>query len=104
MKYLHNSKGVHIANFIDGQLYSTSGKNIGHYLENENIFIDMHGRYLGEILYDNRLLKNRNSGYRSTNFGNYGNYGNAGNYGNPGNIGSLGTVGGFEDIELEKLK
>jgi hypothetical protein len=25
-------------------LHAPTGKNIGHYLENEKIFIDMHGR------------------------------------------------------------
>ena len=40
----------------------------------------MSGQYLGEVVYQNRLMYNLNSPYRSTNFGNYGNYGNVGNY------------------------
>lgn len=103
MKFLVNSKGKHIANFVNGQLYSTTGKNIGHYLENQNIFIDMNGRYLGEIVCENRLMKCKNSLYKSVNFGNYGNYGNAGNYGNPGNYGHIGYITGFEDISPEKF-
>jgi hypothetical protein len=60
-------------------------------------FIDMSGRYLGEILYENRLLRNPSSPYQSVNFGVYGNYGNIGNYGNPGNYGSIGLPAGHED-------
>ncbi len=58
----------------------------------------MSGRYFGEIVYDDRLLYNQMSPYRSTNFGAYGNYGNAGNYGNPGNHGNIGTVSGYSDL------
>lgn len=103
MKYLFSSKGKHIANFVNGQLHATTGPNVGHYLENQDIFIDMSDRYIGEIVHDNRLMSNRSSPYRSTNFGNYGNYGNVGNYGNPGNYGSIGTVSGYEDVSLDKL-
>lgn len=48
---LHDSHGRHIANFVSGQLHDVQGRNIGHYLENEGIFINMQGYYLGEILY-----------------------------------------------------
>ena len=100
MKPLFDSKGNHIANFVNGQLHSPSGSNIGHYLEREKIFIDMHWRYLGEIVNSDRLLYNRTSSNRSINFGSYGNYGNIGNYGNPGNHGSIGIPGGYEDVKL----
>ena len=53
-----NEVKVVTANFVNGQLHSTSGKNVGHYLENYNIFIDMSGRCLGEIIFENRLLYN----------------------------------------------
>lgn len=100
---LYDSHGHHIANFVNGQLYATGGRNIGHYLENQQIFIDMSGRYLGEIVHGNRLMYKRNSSYGSTNYGSYGNYGNIGNYGNPGSIGSIGSIGGYEDIPIERL-
>jgi len=103
MNYLFNSKGQHIANLVNGQLHAPSGKNIGHYMENEKIFIDMRGKYLGEIVSNDRLMRQKNSPYRSVNFGSYGNYGNAGNYGNPGKAGSIGSIGGFEDIPEECL-
>jgi hypothetical protein len=103
MQYLFNSRGQHIANFVNGQLHAPTGQNIGHYLESQSIFIDMQGRYLGEIISENRLMYRRNSPHRSVNYGSYGNYGNVGNYGNPGNYGSIGTPGGFEDVPGEKL-
>lgn len=101
---LYDSKGRHIANSINGQLHAPNGKNIGHYLEQMNIFINMRGKYLGEIYNGNRLIYNRNSPYRSTNFGNYGNYGNAGNYGNLGKIGMTSLPGGCEDINPINLE
>lgn len=104
MKYLHNSKGQHIANDVNNHLHSTNGKNIGHFLETYEIFIDMRGKYLGEIVNGNRLMYNKNSTYKNTNLGIYGNCGNVGNYGNPGNIGSIGSISGFEDVEPEKLE
>jgi hypothetical protein len=98
MEYLFNSRGQHIANFVNGQLHAPTGQNVGHYLEEQGIFIDMYGRYLGEIVHENRLMYNRTSTHNSVNYGTYGNYGNVGNYGNPGNYGSIGTIGGYEDI------
>lgn len=103
MRYLCNSRGQHIANEVNGQLHSPRGANVGHYLKNERIFIDMDGHYLGELIYDNRLVSNRSSPYRSVNFGIYGNYGNVGNYGNPGNYGSVSLPSGYEDIDINKL-
>ncbi len=103
MQFLFNSQGRHIANFVNGQLHAPSGANIGHYMASEAIFIDMHGRYLGEIVAENRLLRRSNAPYQSVNFGNYGNFGNVGNFGNPGNMGSIGRLPGFEDIPEDKL-
>jgi hypothetical protein len=100
MKYLFNSRGVHIANEVNGQLHAPTGQNIGHYMESAGVFIDMRGRYLGEILYENRLVYNNSSPHRGVNYGSYGNYGNVGNYGNPGNYGSMGLPGGYRDIDL----
>lgn len=103
MKCLFDSKGYHIANFVNNQLHATTGENVGHYLENYKVFIDMQGRYLGEIVYENRLMYNVNSPYQNMNFGVFGDYGNIGNYGNPGNCGTTGTVSGYVDIPIEKL-
>lgn len=100
VQYLFDSKGKHIANFVNGQLYAPTGQNIGHYMKKQEIFIDMSGRYLGEIVMRDRLMFKLSSPYRSMSFGSYGNYGNIGNYGNPGNHGSVGIIGGYRDIEL----
>jgi len=101
MKDLHDSNGKHIANIVNGQLHDVHGKNIGHYLENEHVFIDMHGKYLGEIVDGNRLLYCNTSSYRHTNFGVYGNYGNVGNYGNYGNIGRC-SYAGYVDVSISE--
>jgi len=103
MTYLFNSNGQHVANLINDQLHAPTGQNVGHYLADYGIFIDISGHYLGEVVHENRLMFNRQSPYRSTNFGVYGDYGNAGNYGNPGNYGSIGTVGGYDDVEADWL-
>lgn len=103
MNYLFDSKGQHIANFANGQLHAPTGSNIGHYLESQKIFIDMQGRYLGEIVMKNRLMFQNSSQHKSTNYGNHGNYGNIGNYGNPGNHGNIGSIGGYRDISTPWL-
>jgi len=100
MNDLHDMNGKHFANFVNGQLHNVQGKNIGHYLEREQIFIDMHGRYLGELVDGNRLLYYKSSSYINTNFGVYGNYGNIGNYGNYGNIGRT-AFAGYVDVEID---
>ena len=104
MRYLFNSRGQHIANEVNGQLHSITGVNIGHHLEDYKIFIDMHGHYLGEIIYKNRLVYNRNSPHLRTNFGVYGNYGNVGNYGDPGKYGTIPLLPGYEDINIHRLQ
>ena len=58
----------------------------------------MKGKYLGEIIYKNRFLFNKNTAYQGVNFGVYGNLGNVGNYG------SIKTISGYSDIEIETLK
>jgi hypothetical protein len=50
MKFLFNSRGEHIANLVSRQLHSPSGENVGHYLPEESVFIDMSGRYLEKAL------------------------------------------------------
>jgi len=98
MQYLFDSQGRHIANLVNNQLHAPTGENIGHFLAEYGIFIDMSGRYLGQIVHNDRLMNNQMSPHRSVNFGAYGNYGNAGNYGNPGNHGNIGIVSGYSDI------
>ncbi len=103
MEYLFNSQGQHIANFVNGQLHAPSGKNIGHFIESEQIFIDMSGNYLGEIIQSNRLMYNQSSSYKGIKYGVYGNYGNAGDFGSPGRYGSITLVHGYEDVKTPWL-
>ena len=104
MQFLFDSRGKHVANFVNGQLHAPSGSNIGHYLADHRIFIDMSGRYLAEIVLENRLMRNVHSNYAAVNFGNYGNYGNVGNYGNPGNYGNVGSIPGYQDVPENDLQ
>jgi hypothetical protein len=100
MNYLYNSKGQHIATEQAGRLYTPMGRSIGHFVSEYGIYIDMKGRYLGELMYDNRLLYNRNSPFRSTPFGMWGDYGTITTYAPPGKIGAIGLPGGYQDVEL----
>jgi hypothetical protein len=104
MRRFFNMRGEHIANESGGRLYAPSGSNIGRFIDGANIYVDISGRYLGEVLHDNRLVSNRTSGYRSTNYSNAGSTGSIGSAGNPGNIGSIGSIGGFEDIDPARLR
>ena len=65
IEFLFNSRGQLIANFVNGQLHAPTGQNIGHYLEAQGIFIDMSGRYLGEIVQKNRLMYKRFSPHKN---------------------------------------
>ncbi|TCM68068.1 hypothetical protein EC844_10650 [Acinetobacter calcoaceticus] len=99
MQFLFNSKGQHVANLVNHQLHSPDGHNIGHLSVQEGVFIDLNGRYLGEIVLNNRLLYNSISPFKTSSFAVKGNYGNAGSFGNPGSFGSIGMLGGYQDIE-----
>lgn len=100
-RFLFNSKGVHIANFVSGQLHAPHGPNIGHFLPDKQIFIDMSGLYLGEVLLDDRLLFNKQSAHKSVNYGVLGNHGNIRNHGNPGIRSVIWIPGGFEDVSVD---
>lgn len=103
MEFLFDSRGRHIANWRRNQLHAPRGQNIGHWMERQAIFIDMRGRYLGDVVQGDRLMYRKASPYRYVNFGNYGNHGSVGNYGNPGNRGGVGSVAGFVDVETPWL-
>jgi hypothetical protein len=71
MKYLFDSNGGHIANELDKQLYTDKGKHVGLFLIDYNIFVDLQGKYLAEIVYENHLLHNLDSLCKTFNFGNH---------------------------------
>jgi hypothetical protein len=100
MKYLFNSRGKHIANVVGAGLHAPAGANIGHFVEGLGAFVDTRGRYLGEIVQNDRLMYRILAGNESVNYGVFGNAGNAGNYGNPGNAGSIGVIGGYRDLDV----
>ena len=104
MKYLFNSQGEHIANFVNGELHAPGGKNIGHYLKDEGIFIDLDARYLGEIVKNDRLMYKITSSYRQKTFSEQGTHSSVGNYGNPGARTNVGHITGFEDIPESRLR
>ncbi|GJG88788.1 hypothetical protein tb265_40570 [Gemmatimonadetes bacterium T265] len=104
MKRLFNSRGQHIANESGGRLYAPAGGNVGRQIDGAGIFVDLNGRYLGEVVYGDRLLSDQSSGYRATNFGNAGTTGSIGNAGDPGSHGAIGVPGGYEDIAPDRLR
>jgi len=101
MKPLFNIHGEHIANDVNGHLHSTTGENIGHYIERAEIYVDLEGNYLGEIYQNNRLVYNTSSPYQNTNYGCRGNVGNVGDYGNYGNHGVISLPANFKDVISE---
>jgi len=107
MERLFDSDGKHIANFRDGELFTPSGKNVGHYSDEHGIFVDIYGRYLGEIMTGlspkvkgARLMYNESSEYIGWGFGGQGSLGSIGNLGSPGTMGTIGNIPGFKDVEL----
>ncbi|MFQ3726221.1 hypothetical protein ABLV92_02385 [Staphylococcus equorum] len=57
MKYLFDSKGNHIANLINDHLFSVDGLNIGHRVIDLDVFIDMRGNYIGEVIYLDMMIR-----------------------------------------------
>jgi|SRR5690242_16013653 len=103
MRPLYDSRGTHIANAVNDQLHSPSGANIGHFLKHEAIFVDMRGRYLGEIVMGNRLMRSRKSKYVGVNFGSRGNCGNAAYVGTRSSVARVWQVADHEDISMDAL-
>lgn len=106
MNVLFNSNGQHIANWLDGQLYAPAGQHIGHYMEDHQIFVDMTGHYMGEIVFENRLMCKLSSPYHNQRYnagGNYDHQKSAGNYGDPGSKGDFGKIEGYENLETTWL-
>jgi hypothetical protein len=104
MQYLFDSKGRHVANEVNGHLHSPAGKNVGHFVAKLGVFIDLTGRYLGEVVHANRLMENRRSPHKAEAFSVYGDYGNAGNFGSPSSPGSVGRVAGHADVRADRLE
>jgi hypothetical protein len=104
MQCLFDSSGRHIANSVNGQLHLPSGRNIGHFLREQKIFIDREGNYLGEVVQQDFLMRNPDSPHLDRNFGVQGDYGNIGLCGNPSLHAALNSIDGYEDIDFEKFE
>ena len=104
MRFLFDSRGNNIANEQMGHLHAPSGRNIGHYLSGEGIFIDQKGRYLGELVLGNRLMANPQSPHRAIRFAVPGDYGSSGNLGCAGTAQNVAPVMGYDDIPARRLK
>jgi hypothetical protein len=72
MRYLFDSKGRHIANLVEDQIFTASGAHVGHWLAHLEIFIDLDGRYLGELFHEDRLLYYEHSRHREAVYGDLG--------------------------------
>ena len=68
MIHLYDSEGQHIATLDSSQLYSVFGRHIGEYLDDAGIFVDLEGRYLGEIVQNDRLLDDPTSPFHEQTF------------------------------------
>jgi hypothetical protein len=104
MQFLFDSRGNHVANEVNGRLHSPAGKNVGHLMAKLGVFVDLGGRYLGEVVRANRLMENHRSPHKETAFSCNGDYGNAGNYGSPASPGKVGKVAGHGDVEVDRLQ
>lgn len=97
MKPLYNLNGDHIACDYNSNLYSLSGSLKGYFNEHFNIYIDLQGKYLGEIFNNNRLVyrKKHNFDYSFNYFPEVDFQINSCQ--NLGNIGSIGEINEFKN-------
>lgn len=86
-KELFNSRGEHIAFVLHDELHRLTGENCGHYVPDKAVFIDMKGKYQGEIFKEKYLLRNNVSPFAK-----------AAGMGKPGYAGNIGKPGKFSDI------
>jgi hypothetical protein len=104
MQFLFDSRGRHIANEVSGRLHTPAGKHFGHFMAQLGVFIDLDGHYLGEIVRKNRLMVNRRSPHKTSDFCVYGDYGTAGSFGTPSSPGGVGAVAGHADVAADRLQ
>ncbi len=103
MQYVYDSRGRYIAVIVGTRLFSRTGKNIGHWLERQEIFIDQKGRYLGELYERQRLLHNKYSPHLYNFFGLLGQFGTIGKNEDPGRVGIIGMPLGYADVDPGRL-
>lgn len=58
LELLYDSKGRHVATLMERYIHGVDGACIGYYHTRHGVFVDLDGRYLGEIVYGDRLMYN----------------------------------------------
>lgn len=66
---LFNSRGEHIAMELNGHLYNPDGKYIGSWNADMEAYITKDGRYLGQVVEQDRLAKDPSWRFRHLSFG-----------------------------------
>jgi hypothetical protein len=101
--WLYTSRGEPIALEWQGQLHSRIGLQVGQFLPQHGIFVDRQGRYLGELVYADRLVVNQASPHRAAYFGRPSPFGTVGVTGRPGPVGPVTLPSGYTDIDTARL-
>lgn len=96
---LYNSKGEHVAMEIDGHLYSPNGKYAGYWSQDMEAYISKEGRYLGQVVEENRLGADPNWQFRHLTFSK-GYEGDRAGWSRQADIHRVFLPYGFEDVEL----
>ena len=103
MTHLFNSRGQHILNEHDGYLSLPNGRIVGRYIERYGFFVDLNGRYVGEILCINRIVCDPNSRYRNTVLTTVKSGGNVGAHPCSMSYSPIPLPPGLKDIDLDRL-
>ncbi len=103
MTHLFNSRGQHILNEHGGYLSLPTGQIVGRYIEQYGVFVDLSGRYIGEIFLMNRIVYDPNSRYRHSVLGTANSGGNIGAHPCPRTYSPIILPPGLEDIDLGQL-
>lgn len=99
---IYNSHGKQVAVLSGDALYSLYGQFIAEFRPTDGVFVDLQGRYLGEIVEGDRLLENYVSGHHNRLFGLPGLRGSIG-----ASFGSLSSSifmpSGYRDVDSSRL-
>lgn len=98
-KPLFNSKGEHIAVETGGHLYAPSGKYVGYWSADMEAYISKEGRYLGQIVEDNRLGADPTWRFRHLTF-TKGYEGDRAGWDRVADVNRVFLPYGFEDVEI----
>ncbi|MBY0549928.1 MAG: hypothetical protein K2W95_21825 [Candidatus Obscuribacterales bacterium] len=98
-KALFNSKGEHIAMETGGHLYAPSGKYLGYWSADMEAYISKEGRYLGQIVEDNRLGADPTWRFRHLSF-TKGYEGDRAGWNRVADVNRVFLPYGFEDVEI----